>query len=123
MESAMRVKCGEAAMTAAHYKLDNLTAFLDHNKFQSTDEVTRKMKLDPLGEKWKAFGCHVVEIDGHDFKQILDSLDVVEEIRDKPHIIICHTLKGKGVQVFEGRNLHFVKITNEMYAEAMKALQ
>ena len=113
----------EAAMTAAHYKLDNLTVLLDHNKFQSTDEVARKMNLDPLGEKWRAFGWHVIEIDGHELKQILDTLDFIGEIKYKPHIIICHTVKGKGVPAFEGKNLHFVKVTDEMYAEAMSALQ
>ncbi|MGC8912050.1 MAG: transketolase [Nitrososphaeria archaeon] len=112
----------EAAMFAAHHKLDNLTVLLDHNKFQSTGEVQAKIKLDPLSKKWEAFGWHVAEIDGHNLKQILDTLDEVEQVRYKPHIIICHTIKGKGVPIFEGKNLHFVKVTDEMYNEALKFL-
>ncbi|MEM2180093.1 MAG: transketolase [Nitrososphaeria archaeon] len=113
----------EAAMFAAHYKLDNLTVLLDHNKFQSTGAVRDKIMLDPLTKKWAAFGWYVIEIDGHDFKQLLDALDQVGQVEGKPQIIICHTIKGKGVPMFEGKNLHFVKVTDEMYNEALKFLE
>ncbi|MEM3385666.1 MAG: transketolase [Nitrososphaeria archaeon] len=113
----------EAAMFAAHYKLDNLTVLLDHNKFQSTGAVRDKIMLDPLTKKWDAFGWYVIEIDGHDFKQLLDALDQVGQVEGKPQIIICHTIKGKGVPMFEGKNLHFVKVTDEMYNEALKFLE
>ncbi|MEM3504256.1 MAG: transketolase [Nitrososphaeria archaeon] len=113
----------EAAMFAAHYKLDNLTVLLDHNKFQSTGAVRDKIMLDPLTKKWDAFGWYVIEIDGHDFKQLLDALDQIGQVEGKPQIIICHTIKGKGVPMFEGKNLHFVKVTDEMYNEALKFLE
>lgn len=112
----------EAAMFAAHYKLDNLTVLLDHNKFQSTGAVRDKIVLDPLTKKWDSFGWYVIEIDGHDFKQLLDALDKVGQVEGRPQIIVCHTIKGKGVPAFEGKNLHFVKVTDEMYNEALKFL-
>ena len=110
-------------MAATHYKLDNLTAIIDHNKFQSTGKVSDKMKLEPLAEKWRAFGWYVTEIDGHNFTEILSALERVDEILDKPHTIIAHTVKCKGVPSFEHKNLHFCKLTDEMYAEAMEALK
>jgi transketolase len=113
----------EAAMAAAHYKLDNLTAIIDHNKFQSTGKVSDIMKLEPLAEKWRLFGWQVTEIDGHDFTNVLSALERVDEILNKPHVIIAHTVKGKGVPSFENKNLHFIKLTDEMYAEAMEVLK
>jgi len=113
----------EAAMAAAHYKVDNLTAFVDHNEFQSTGEVSVRMTLEPLPEKWKAFGWDVTEIDGHNFTEILSSLERADTILDKPHVIVAHTVKCKGVPSFEHKNLHFCKLTDDMYAEAMKALK
>jgi transketolase len=112
----------EAVLSAAHFKLDNLIALVDHNKFQSTGEVSKKIRLDPLSEKWKAFGWHVMEVDGHNIEQLLDTLDEVGNVKGQPHAIICHTIKGKGVPSFEGKNLHFVKVTDEMYSEALKIL-
>ncbi|TET68587.1 MAG: transketolase [Dehalococcoidia bacterium] len=113
----------EAAMAAAHYKVDNLTAFVDHNEFQSTGEVSVRMKLEPLGEKWRAFGWDVVEIDGHNFTEILSALERGDRIWDKPQVIIAHTVKCKGVPSFEHKNLHYIKLTDDMYAEAMEALK
>jgi transketolase len=113
----------EAAMAAAHYKVDNLTAFVDHNEFQSTGEISVRMTLEPLPEKWRAFGWDVTEIDGHNFTEILSSLERADKILDKPHAIIAHTVKCKGVPSFEHKNLHFCKLTDDMYAEAMKALK
>jgi len=91
----------EAAMSAAHYKIDNLTAIVDFNSFQLSGFIEKVMSLNPLSDKWRAFGWHVVEIDGHDMKQILDSLDEVEKVRGKPSVIIAHTQKGKGVPFIE----------------------
>ncbi|MFA5339059.1 MAG: transketolase [Candidatus Omnitrophota bacterium] len=91
----------EAAMTAAHYKLDNLCAIIDLNK-QQIDGWTSDIKnLEPVKDKWLAFGWHVIEIDGHDFKQIMDALDKAEMIKGKPTVIIAHTVKGKGVSFIE----------------------
>jgi transketolase len=113
----------EAALAAAHYKVDNLTVFIDHNKFQSCGKVEDGIDLSPLPEKWKAFGWDVAEIDGHNMVDILGALERADQVRDKPHAIVAHTVKCKGVPAFEHKNLHFCKLTDEMYAEAMEALK
>ena len=92
----------EAAMCAAHYKLDNLTVLLDYNKAQLLGPVSEIMEVAPLAEKWRAFGWHTSEIDGHDIKQIIEALASSKEIRGKPVVIIAHTTKGKGVSFMEG---------------------
>lgn len=91
----------EAAMAAAHYKLDNLTAFLDHNGLQIDGTNDHVMGVEPLAAKWEAFGWKVIEIDGHDFRQILDAVKSSKEIKDRPTIIIARTVKGKGVSFME----------------------
>ncbi|SEF60314.1 transketolase [Caloramator fervidus] len=91
----------EAAMTAAHYKLDNLTAFLDHNGLQIDGPVSEVMNVEPVDEKFKAFGWHVIVIDGHDFEQIFKAIDEAKATKGKPTIIIANTIKGKGVSFME----------------------
>lgn len=91
----------EAAMTAAHYGLDNLCAFVDNNNLQIDGNVDKVMGIEPLDEKWKAFGWHVIEINGHDFKEILDALDEARTVKGKPTMVIAHTVKGKGVSFME----------------------
>lgn len=91
----------EAAMTAAHYGLDNLCAFLDSNGLQIDGEVEKVMNVGPLDEKWRAFGWHVIEINGHDFKEIFDALDEARTVKGKPTMIIAKTVKGKGVSFME----------------------
>ncbi len=113
----------EAAMAAAHYKIDKLTAFVDHNEFQSSGTVSERMGLEPLAEKWRAFGWDVTEIDGHNFTEILSALEEADKILDKPKVMIAHTLKCKGVPSLEHKNLHFCKVTDDMYAEAMEVLK
>jgi transketolase len=93
----------EAAMSAAHYKIDNLCAVLDFNGFQIDGAVSHIMNIEPLSEKWKAFGWHVLMIDGHDMEQIVKALDDAEKIKEKPTMIIARTVKGKGVSIFEGK--------------------
>jgi len=92
----------EAAQCAAHYKLDNLVAVLDYNKMQSDDLNENIMGIEPLGDKWRAFGWHVIEIDGHDFSAIENAFDEVKATSEKPVLILAHTLKGKGVSFMEG---------------------
>jgi transketolase len=113
----------EAALAAAHYKVDNLIVFIDHNKFQSCGKVEDGIDLSPLPEKWKAFGWDVAEIDGHNMTDILSVLERADQVRGKPHAIVAHTVKCKGVPAFEHKNLHFCKLTDEMYAEAIEALK
>lgn len=92
----------EAAMAAAKYEVDNLTAILDYNRFQQTGPVSEVMPaLRPIADKWEAFGWHVTTIDGHDLDQVLDSLKAVQEVSDRPQMIIARTLKGKGLSPFE----------------------
>lgn len=91
----------EAAMAAAHFKADTLTAILDYNKYQETGPISREMALEPLVEKWRSFGWHVEEVDGHDIQAITDKLHLVQEINEQPSIIIAHTIKGKGVSFVE----------------------
>jgi transketolase len=91
----------EAAMAAAHFKADHLTAILDYNKYQETGPISREMALEPLVEKWHSFGWHVEEVDGHDIQAIIDKLQLVKQIKGRPSIIIAHTVKGKGVSFVE----------------------
>lgn len=91
----------EAAMSASHYKLDNLVAFLDYNGLQIDGETKDVMDLGTIADKFKSFGWNVVEIDGHDFDQIFASLDMARETVNKPTMIISKTIKGKGVSFME----------------------
>jgi transketolase len=91
----------EGAMAAAHYKLDNLTAIVDNNGLQIDGWNRDVMSLDPLGKKWEAFGWHVIEVDGHDFNQLLDAFGKAKTVKGQPTIIIAHTIKGKGVSFME----------------------
>jgi transketolase len=91
----------EAAMAAAHFKADRLTAILDYNKFQETGPISREMALEPLADKWRSFGWHVLEVDGHDASALIDSLQKFKSIQGKPAILIAHTVKGKGVSFVE----------------------
>ncbi|HPD47300.1 MAG TPA: transketolase [Anaerohalosphaeraceae bacterium] len=92
----------EGVMFAAGRKLDNITAIIDHNQFQQTNAVKNVMPtLYPLAPKWRQFGWHVAEIDGHDIPAILRTFEELAAVRDKPKMIVAHTLKGKGLSSFE----------------------
>jgi transketolase len=91
----------EGAMCAAHHRLDNLCALVDYNKLQSDDLNARIMGLEPLGDKWRAFGWNVIEINGHEVKQILAALFEAGTTEDQPSVIIAHTIKGRGVSYME----------------------
>lgn len=91
----------EAAMSAAHYKLDNLTAFLDHNGLQIDGPITNVMSPEPVDDKFRSFGWNVIKIDGHDFEQIISAIEEAKNIKQKPSIIICKTIKGKCVSFME----------------------
>lgn len=119
--------CGqtwEAAMSASNFKLDNLTAILDRNQLQLDGPTEQIMSLEPLADKWKAFGWETFEIDGHDFKEILQAFDDAKKVKGKPSIIIAHTVKGKGVSFMEGAVAFHGKPPNhEQYVQAMKELE
>ena len=87
----------EAAMLAGHYKLDNLTAFVDNNNLQIDGPVSEVLSPLPIPEKFVAFGWNVIEIDGHDFSAIYDALQQAKAYKGKPTMIVAHTVKGKGV--------------------------
>lgn len=93
----------EAAMAASAYKLDNLVAILDRNGLQAMGPVAERFDTNPLPEKWRAFGWHVVEIDGHDMPSILRALDDVDRISGRPKMIIARTVKGAGIPFAENR--------------------
>ena len=113
----------EAAMTAAHYKLDNLCAFLDSNNLQIDGNVTEIMGVEPLDKKWEAFGWNVIKIDGHDFEQIFSALDKARECKGKPTMIIAKTIKGKGVSFMENVcGFHGVAPTLEELERALAEL-
>jgi len=113
----------EAAMAAAHYKLGNLTAFLDHNGLQIDGPVDEVMSPSPVDEKWRAFGWHVIGIDGHDISQILSAVKEASRINDRPTMIVARTVKGRGVALMENRaEWHGKAPSAEQLAEALKGL-
>lgn len=93
----------EASMAAAHYKLDNVTAFLDHNGYQIDGPVREVMSPEPVAAKWRAFGWHVIEIDGHNLSEILSALAEAKTVRGRPTMIVAETVKGRGVSFMEGQ--------------------
>jgi len=114
----------EAVMSAVRYELDNLTVVLDRNYFQLDGPTEEIIPLNPLPDKWRAFGWNVVEIDGHNMREILDSLDEACEVKGKPTVIIAHTIKGKGVSFMEGENKYHGKaLTEEELARALEELK
>jgi len=113
----------EAGMAAAHFKLDNLTVFLDRNNLQIDGCTENIMCLEPLARKWEAFGWHVIEINGHDFRQIANAIEESWKVKGKPAMIIARTVKGKGVSFMENNVAFHGKPPNKDEAErAMKEL-
>src|SRR5512136_1460321 len=113
----------EAAANASHYRLDNLTAIIDHNHFQSTGMVEKKLNMLSLAEKFRSFGWEVREIDGNKMSNVVATLDWALTIQGKPQAIIAQTVKGKGVPAYENTNCHFVKITDELIKIGQEALK
>ena len=112
----------EAAMFAAHYGLNNLTAFIDFNGLQIDGDVTKVMNPTPLDEKFKAFGWNVTVIDGHNIEEIANAVDMAKK-SDKPFAIICKTVKGKGVSFMENKaEWHGSAPNKEQYEQAMQEL-
>ena len=114
----------EGALSAAHFRIDNLTAIVDCNRIQLSGWTQDIMNLEPLGQKWQAFGWHTIYIDGHDFNQILAAFQEAERIKNKPTVIIAHTIKGKGVSFMENNvNFHGKAPTSEEAEKALKELE
>lgn len=113
----------EAAMFGAHHKLDNLIAVVDYNKMQALGFTNDIVGLEPLTQKWSAFGWEVKEVDGHDMDDITQTLNKVPFANDKPSIVIAHTVKGKGVSFMENDLLwHYRTPDREEYGRAFKEL-
>jgi transketolase len=92
----------EAAMLASHYRLDNVTAFVDKNGLQIDGPTEKIMSSEPLVDKWRAFGWNVIEINGHDIREIITACERAKQVKGKPTMIIATTIKGKGVSFMEG---------------------
>ena len=113
----------EAAMFAANYELDNLYAIVDRNHLQISGPTEDVMKLEPLDEKWRAFGFEVVCIDGNDMDEILGTFEKLSGVKGKPKLIIADTIKGKGVSYMENNvKWHHGSLTKEQYQLAMTEL-
>lgn len=113
----------EAAMTAAHYKLDNLCALIDNNGLQIDGPVAKVMGVEPIADKWRAFGWDVQDIDGHDMAQLVAALDWAGSVPGRPSAIVCRTVKGKGSKCFEGKvEFHGTTPSREELDLALKEL-
>ncbi len=114
----------EGAMSAAHFKLDNLCLIIDYNKLQSDDLNENIMGLEPLADKWRSFNWYVQEIDGHEVSEIESAVNKAKSVSDQPSVIIAHTIKGKGVSFMEGVPAWHgsVEITTEQLTQALQDL-
>lgn len=113
----------EAVMFAAHHKLDNLVAIVDYNKISALGFVKDSVDLDPLAQRWSAFGWDAQEIDGHDFPKIAKAFDRITFNSQKPSVIIANTIKGKGVARMENNILwHYRSPDDQEYEIIMKEL-
>ncbi len=113
----------EAAMAAPHYRLDNLCALVDCNGLQIDGEVAKVMNVAPVADKFRAFGWHVLEIDGHDMAAVLQALDQAETLTGAPTVVVASTVKGKGVSFFENKaSYHGVTPSDEELPRALECL-
>lgn len=114
----------EAAMFASHYGLSNLIAIVDRNRLQITGNTEETVSLEPLPEKWKAFGWNVIIINGHNIRQIMEALDKAADSKRKPTVIIMNTIKGKGVSFMENNvGFHGKACNHDEYEQAMSELK
>ena len=114
----------EAAMAAAHFKADRLTAIVDYNKYQQNGPIHREMALEPFANKWRSFGWHVEETDGHDMQAIVETLKAVQEIKGQPSVVIAHTVKGKGLSFVESDyTYHGRGVAPDLVAQAREEIQ
>lgn len=113
----------EASMCASHYKLNNLTAFIDFNGLQIDGDITKVMNPCPIDKKFEAFGWNVLVIDGHNYEEIIDAIEKAKECKDKPTAVVCKTIKGKGVSFMENQAAwHGTAPSKEQCEAALKEL-
>jgi len=119
--------CGttwESALFGSHHKLDNLVVIVDYNKLQAFGRTNEVLNLEPLAEKWRKFNWDVYEIGGHNFKQLLRTFKKISKKKQKPHVIICNTIKGKGIPFAENKlEWHYYNLTPELYERAKNSLR
>ena len=114
----------EAILFASHHKLNNLIVIVDYNKIQSLDTVSKTLELEPFVDKWKSFGWHALELDGHDHNALLAAFNEVKVKQEKPTVLICNTIKGKGVSFMENSVLwHYRSPQGEEFSRAIKELE
>jgi transketolase len=114
----------EGALVAAKYQLDNLVAILDFNGVQQTGPTAEVLPMEPIADKWRSFGWHVIDIHGHNMAQVLDALDKADEMHAQPTIIIARTTKGKGVSFMEyDHNWHGKPPSKEQFEAALAELE
>jgi len=114
----------EAAMTSAHYKLDNVCAIVDFNKLQIDGFCCDIKDMGPYVRKWADFGWNSIEADGHDIAKLMEAFDAASAFKGKPTVIIAHTIKGKGVSFIENKvEWHGVAPKKEEYERALKELE
>jgi transketolase len=114
----------EAAMAAAHYRLANLVALVDTNNMQADGVVSEVMTVEPVKDKWKAFGWHVQEVNGNAMQELLQALETARSVPNQPKVIVCHTLMGKGVPFLEARRkAHFVRVDPPEWQLALDQLE
>lgn len=113
----------EAAMSAAHFKLDNLCAILDHNHLQIDGFTKDVMNIEPISDKWRAFNWNVIEIDGHDYAAIREGFAKAKDCKGKPSVLVAETVKGKGVSFMENvAKWHGVAPSDEDLKKALAEL-
>jgi transketolase len=113
----------EAAMFGAYHKVDNLVAIVDYNKIQLDGFVKDIMEVEPLAEKWRSFGWHAIELDGHDLEALDRAFTEARSVKGKPTVLIAHTVKGKGVSFMENNpKFHGVAPTGEEVTRALEEL-
>lgn len=114
----------EAAMAGAHYRLSNLTAIIDANRISQSAHVAEIMGVEPLADKWRAFGWEVHEANGHNMGEVIDALDRIPYSKNKPNAFIAHTIKGKGASFAEDTYLwHQNSVNEEIYTKAIAELE
>jgi len=112
----------ESMLVASHHKLDNLTVIVDHNKIQALDRIENVLSFNSLAEKFRCFGAHVIEVDGHSIEELINAFNT--EVKGRPKVIIAHTVKGKGLSFAENNPVWHSRLpTQKQYLQALKELE
>lgn len=112
----------EAAMAAGSFGADNLCVVLDLNRMQVEGDIDRVLRMDPIADKWRAFGFHAHECDGHDITALCRAFDEARQTPGRPTVILARTVPGKGVRALEGKLAHHMKLPPELAAAALREL-